>query len=181
MSSKSLIRRLAAEAEAQAGEEYLRSADRAALERLFALPEYAGAKTLLLYVGVGSEPDTAPLIERALREGKTVLLPRITGRGEMEAGEYTGTLRPGPFNIPEPEGRTFQPGELDIILVPGAAFSPDFARLGRGGGYFDCYLPKTPGVRIAQGRERLLRRDIPLCGHDALMDVLITETCTRRR
>ena len=55
-------------------------------------------------------------------------------------------LRPGTWGILEPAPdkiRPVDPKELDLVVVPGVAFSPDGDRLGYGGGFYDRFLPRT--------------------------------------
>ncbi len=153
--------------------------DRILTNRFLALPEYRAARRVFLYLGVRSEPDTRPIFEDALRAGKRVALPKITGPGTMEARElrYLSELVPGPFGIPEP-GETcpkVPPETFDLILVPGAAFSPNGARLGRGGGYYDRYLPQTRGKTVALARRIQLFNSLPTEEHDIPIDFLITD------
>lgn len=160
------------------GKAYLNaSADKAA-RRFLSLPEFEAARTVFLYVGVFPEPDTAPVIEAALAAGKAVALPRVSGKGVMEA-RLIGSLSelsPGAWGIPEPpeSAPVISPGDIDLVLVPGAAFSEDLCRLGRGGGYYDRYLALTPALRVAIARERLLT-PVPAEEHDLKMDMLVTE------
>lgn len=49
------------------------------------MPEYIAAKNVLLYASIGSEVCLDGLIEKALAQGKTVLLPRCGRDGEMDA------------------------------------------------------------------------------------------------
>ena len=53
-----------------------RASDDALLSRFLSLPQVAAADTLLLYHGMGAEPDTARLIPPLLELGKRLALPR---------------------------------------------------------------------------------------------------------
>lgn len=176
--SKSELRAIIKKREAALSELEIKASDRELASAFIALPEFIKAKTVMLYCGVGREPDTGPMIASALRAGKTVALPKITGPGVMEARRIYSLdqLVPGAFGIPEPSGEceVVAPGEFDLILVPGAAFSPNGCRLGRGGGYYDRYLPQTRGVKVALARKCQLTDDIPTDIHDINVDLIIT-------
>ena len=165
--------------ERKVGETYLRACDKPLAERLCALPEYRAARTVLLFVGVGTEPDTLPIIEQALVEGKTVALPRVLGHGIMRAHKIgsLSELVPGAFGIQEPaeESPVIPPSDIDLILVPGLAFARDGHRLGHGGGYYDRYLAACSAFTVGLAREKLLLAAVPAEPHDIPVRCLITE------
>lgn len=66
---------------------------------------------------------------------------------------------------------------LDVVLVPGLAFTADGHRLGQGGGHFDRFLPRLRGDCLTIGvafREQLVD-DLPFAAHDVTVDVVITD------
>ncbi len=156
-----------------------RRGDGVLIRRLLTLPAFEQARTVFLYLGVGAEPDTRPALRAALARGKTVALPRVTGPGLMEAGRVRALseLRPDRYGIPAPppESGTVPPECFDLILVPGAAFTRDGGRLGRGGGYYDRYLPQTRGVKAALVRAFQLFPALPIQPHDIPVDLLLTD------
>ncbi len=88
------------------------------------------------------------------------------------------SLIPGMYGILEPGSEqkgTLERELTDLVLVPGAAFSRDFMRMGRGGGYYDRYLSEYFGIRVGVAREYMLFDKIPSEGHDQKVDILITE------
>lgn len=111
-----------------------------------ATPEWAAARTVLLYRSVGTEWSTVGLANAAWRQGKTVAFPRMdpTGLQLHVVASWTQFVA-GPHAIPEPSAtaRPVQPGDIDLAIVPGLAFDPAGGRLGRGGGDFDRLLPKV--------------------------------------
>lgn len=156
------------------------ASDAALREAFLEMPEYRAARTVLLYVGTGAEPDTRPLIEDALASGKRVALPAIAGPGLMEARAVTDPdlLVPGPYGIPAPapDSELVPPEALDLVLVPGMAFTPDGERLGRGGGYYDRYLPRTSALTVALARDFQIVDRLPTEAHDVPVDALIIDS-----
>ena len=104
------------------------------------------ARTIMLYASTAEEIDLYPLMEQLLTEGRRIALPEIVGSGVMEAQVLPAmdALTPGAFGILTPDparGDRISPEEIDVIIVPGAAFDADGGRLGLGGGYYDRFLP----------------------------------------
>ncbi len=61
-------------------------------------------------------------------------------------------------------------------VVPGLAFNSQGYRLGRGGGYFDCYLAQNKEVKsVAVAFESQIQEDFPVEKHDQKVNFLITE------
>ena len=99
----------------------------------------------------------------------------------LERGAY------GIRNVPEHLRRAVAPEEIDLAIVPGAAFTAEGARLGLGGGYYDRYLgERARGVyRIALAFDALLTADVPMAAHDIDVAEIITESrhliCRKKR
>ena len=85
--------------------EYRREASREITRQVLALPEWKEASTVMAYWSLPTEPDTRELMETALREGKTLLLPRCLDAGRMTALPVKDLtdVKPGTLGIPEPE------------------------------------------------------------------------------
>ena len=99
--------------------------------------------TVLAYWPLPDEVDIRPLIDRLVVEGKTIVLPKVTGDGTMELRRYTSRadLQEGAFHILEPIGEVFEDyDKIEVALIPGMAFDAAGHRLGRGKGYYDRFL-----------------------------------------
>ena len=157
---------------------YLAASDAGICSRLLALPEFAKAGTVFAYFAMGREVATAGIIERALAQGKRVCLPRSHAHGVMDFAGFSGGLRPARFGLMEPDAAlsAVEPAAGDIILVPALCCAPDGRRQGQGGGYYDRFLARYPGVTSAcLARERLLDENVPEDWNDVRPDYVITE------
>ena len=156
-----------------------RRSDVILLQRFLELPWAAEANTLLLFYGVGTEPDTGHLIVELWRLGKRVCLPKCLPDRAMEARLVRSgdDLRPGVFGIPEPLDTcpVVGKGEIDLILVPALCYDLSCQRLGQGGGYYDRYLADYGGRTVGLCRERLLQEKLPVEAHDRAVDLVLTE------
>ena len=156
-----------------------RASDDALFARFLALPQVEAADTLLLYHGMGGEPDTARLLPALWARGKAVCLPRcLPGRG-LEAR----LVRPDSALIPHPYGM-LEPGEdcplvgkdaIGLVLVPGLAFDPSGGRLGQGAGFYDRWLADYAGCTAALCRTALLLPQVPRAPHDRGVELVLTE------
>lgn len=139
--------------------------------------------TAALFGGLRSEPDLITDFLPWLRaRGWRAVLFRCAGENLVpHRVDDPADLRRGPLGVWEPvAGRCAEmhPSELDIVLVPGLAFSKrDGARLGRGGGFYDRLLarPDTPALRVGVAFEAQLVGHIPCEPHDRRVQALVTE------
>lgn len=119
----------------------------ARLAELFAQSEaYRNAATIYGYLPYNQEVRTVPMLERALKDGKRVAVPKCYG-DEMRFIYMTDLSRveKGYANIPEPiDDGPVADDETALVLMPGLAFDPQGHRIGYGGGFYDRFLAKEP-------------------------------------
>ncbi len=154
-------------------------------QQFMALPEYAAAKTVRVYVDVRTEVRTRQALPGALGQGKRIIVPYcVDGELELFHLENMDELAIGMYKILEPKdelrdapGKRIDVKELDLVMVPGVAFDRRGARMGHGKGYYDKLLeharPDAPLVALAF--ECQLFPEIPTQAHDIFMDKIITE------
>ena len=87
--------------------------DRILCHRFLKLPQVAAAGTLLLFWGMGGEPDTRPILEVLWKEGKGVLLPKCLPDHILEA-----RLVRSPQVITTVTWRTMEAGRWDCAGMP---------------------------------------------------------------
>jgi 5-formyltetrahydrofolate cyclo-ligase len=147
-------------------------------ERLFSLPELKSARTVLFFASFRSEVDTIPMIRRALASGKRVILPKVKGK-ELELfaiRNVDSDVSPGAWGIPEPRGSApVKLDELDVIIVPGAAFDERGNRLGYGAGFYDKLLSEFTKLSVALAFEEQIIPKVPAGPHDMPVKKIVTE------
>ena len=129
-------------------QEQKRAMDRALTERFLHHPFYQEAKNIATYLSFPHEFQTQELIEQALKDGKKVLIPKTYPKGRMEFVVYhPQQLVKTSFGLLEPQGdlEVVEPSQIDLIHVPGLAFTTEGYRIGYGGGYYDRYLENFAG------------------------------------
>ena len=159
--------------------EYRQEASREIARKVLNLPSWKKAKTVMAFRSMPEEPDTQALLETALREGKTLLLPRCLDAQRMAALPVKDLeeLRPGRLGIQEPpmpeEGAVLP--EPDLVLVPCMAAAPNGIRLGHGAGYYDRFLAEHPAQTVCLCFRALLRSDLPAEETDIPVDFVISD------
>ena len=138
-----------------------------------ALPQYAAATTVMAFVGVKGEPDTDSLFARLAADGKTLVLPRMVDR-VLEPALVGDGLVAAPFGLREPTGVSVDPTTIDLVIVPGLAFTSSGHRLGYGGGNYDRFLPQTRAATVGVCFSEQLVDAVPLEPHDLPVDVVVT-------
>ena len=106
-------------------------------EKVVSLPEFKEASCVYAYVDYNKEASTREIIRKAWENGKRVAVPKVTGPHEMKYYylEDFSQLKPGYFQIPEPEDCPEAAEEDAFLIVPGVAFDENRHRAGYGQGF----------------------------------------------
>jgi 5-formyltetrahydrofolate cyclo-ligase len=125
-------------------------------ERLFSSEEYKKALNILIYASMGSEVITDGIIKNALESCKNVFCPKVTDRAKREMAfvkiPSLSDLKSGYMGIREPEisetSVIFCADAFShsLVIMPGVSFDRHRNRLGYGGGFYDTFLSKNPGI-----------------------------------
>ncbi len=170
-------------------------------EHMRLLDAYRSADVILAYVSYRSEVMTNGMIRQALKEGKSVFVPKVCGDG-MEFWKLNSleNLHTGYRGIPEPDESLSFPDYMKtwqyenqakncriMMWMPGAVFDRDLNRIGYGKGFYDRYMggflipykEKTPGAELSVAGIAFscqVLEQIPHEEHDIRPDILITES-----
>ena len=125
-------------------------------ERVLEMEQWAGAQNVILFSPLPSEPIITPL--KLDCEARKVACANIAQSARSESE----------LHLPE---------TIDLILVPGLAFSKDRHRLGRGGGFFDRLLAgrAKDAFKLGICFSFQLLDQVPIEGHDIVMDAVVTD------
>ena len=152
-------------------------------QKLLATSEYSEAATVLTYVSVSSEVSTRMFIECALRDGKTVAVPRCLPGHCLEFVAITSLeqLVPAPFNLLEPPKDLSALTEVQmsnaICIVPALLVDTKGYRLGYGAGFYDRFLSTYSGKKICLVyQHNLSKTELPHTEFDVPVDMVITES-----
>lgn len=139
-----------------------------ACERLLTLPCVAHARHVVAYSARNGEIDPALAVRAARQAGKSVYWP--AGTGEFVASLPDDGAR-------TPDGRLGADLDEVVFLVPGLAFDPRGARLGRGGGWYDgAFAHHRRGVRIGLAYDFQVVAELPEAPWDVRMHAVVTES-----
>ena len=119
----------------------------ALLEMVLQSQAYKKAKVLATYLSLPHEYETSLIINKAIQDGKKLVIPKTYPMGEMVFMAYDPEqLVTTSFGVLEPKsGILVAKSEIDLIHVPGLAFNQAGYRIGYGGGYYDNYLSDYKG------------------------------------
>lgn len=86
-------------------------------------------------------------------------------------------LRGQKFAEPPRDAKVAARGDIDIVLVPALALTPEGHRLGHGVGFYDATLPDLapPALTIIVGFSFQLLGELPLEPHDVACDAVVTD------
>lgn len=137
---------------------------------------FRNASNILTYNSLPDELCTASHLQD-WKAFKTLYLPRVNG-DDLEILYAENTVI-GSFNIYEPTGNNIiPPSKIDLAIIPGIAFSPNGARIGRGKGYYDRLLVNLNALKIGICYDCQLLNNLPHESHDIYMDAIITPSRT---
>ena len=152
--------------------------DQALTEQLLHHPFYQEAKIIATYLSFPHEFQTQELIEQALKDGKKVLIPKTYPKGRMDFVVYDPQqLVKTSFGLLEPQGdlEVVDASQIDLIHVPGLAFTTEGYRIGYGGGYYDRYLEQFSGHTLSTIYPCQIQDFIPENHDIPVQEVLIDE------
>ncbi|MDD5622123.1 MAG: 5-formyltetrahydrofolate cyclo-ligase [Actinomycetota bacterium] len=152
-------------------------------EKFFDTDYYTDSNNILIYYPFGSEVDTTIVINKALKDGKNIILPRVSGQRLklFYVDDTKKQLKRGAYGIMEPNSVLCEKAkisDMDLAVVPGVVFDRNLNRLGYGRGFYDRLLAHIPKrvKKISLCFDIQVIDMIPVSKNDIKVDLLITDT-----
>lgn len=148
--------------------------------RLYEDEDWKQAKIIGITISKNPEVDTYQIIKRAWEIGKQVAVPKcdpkekklsfrtITDFSQLETVYY------GLYEPIEEVTQEVSAECIDLLLVPGLAYTRDGYRLGFGGGYYDRYLLNYSGKTLSLAFAEQLVPEFLVENHDIPVSKIIT-------
>ena len=159
-------------------EKHIEKASEAIFEKVISHRLLTEAQSIMLYSDFDNEVRTGKLAGWLMYMGKDVYLPLVYKKEMFAANMKKATLELSGFGTLQPQRKganLIEPGELNLVIVPGIAFDKEFNRVGYGAGYYDVFLKEAKNAgRMALAYDFQLVRAIEAEGHDEKMDVIVT-------
>ena len=164
-------------------EEYIRKASATIFETIKELDVFKNAKTVMIYVSYQNEIYTHDFIRWCIENGKTVVTPvcredrsMLLARTESFPEGFEETAM-HILEIPLDKAVAVDEQQVDIIITPGLAFTPEGMRIGYGGGYYDRLFEKVRDdcLKIVPTFDDFIISDIPTGRYDHPVDILVSE------
>lgn len=150
-------------------------------QSLFEDDRWAKAEVIGMTISNPPEVDTFQLIRKAWEQNKRVVVPKCHPKDRSMVFReiksflqlevvYSKLLEPI-----ESETKELKPNEIDLLIVPGLAFSRTGYRLGFGGGYYDRYLGQYNGPTISLAFHQQIVPELPIDPFDLPIEKIISD------
>lgn len=151
--------------------------------RVGGMPYFVTSRTIMFYLPMTGEPDITPLIESALRDGRTVCVPEVNWEKREIRPTQIESLDARSFKVDRHglripvSSREIGQTRLDLVIVPGLAFDRQGRRLGRAAGFYDRFLGGLDGpvTTVGVAFERQIVENVPVEPHDVSVDLVVTD------
>jgi 5-formyltetrahydrofolate cyclo-ligase len=149
--------------------------------KLYQLPTWDKAHTIALTISLPPEIDTWQIIREGWNQGKRMVVPKClpdTKQLVFKQLDSFTQLESVYFGLYEPidsETIKVNQNELDLMIVPGVAFTQQGYRIGYGGGYYDRYLHHYKGETLSLAFSIQICDVLPIEKHDIPVKIILTE------
>ncbi|WP_176167384.1 5-formyltetrahydrofolate cyclo-ligase [Mesobacillus jeotgali] len=141
-------------------------------QQLYQTEEWNTATTVAITVSKAPEVDTFQIIRKGWEQGKRIVIPKCEPKSkhlDFRELKRFSELESVYYGLLEPivnKTISVTPDRIDLVVVPGLAFSKNGYRLGFGGGYYDRFLANYQGKTVSLAFNEQIVNDIPVESHD---------------
>ncbi|TMU85532.1 5-formyltetrahydrofolate cyclo-ligase [Bacillus sp. BHET2] len=150
-------------------------------QRLFQSPEWAASNMIGITVSKTPEINTWNIIKRGWEEGKTVVVPKCFPKNRQlvfyELKDFR-ELEQSFFGLYEPnpdKSKSVHHDSIELMIVPGLAYTKRGYRLGFGGGYYDRLLSEYSGPAMSLAFEEQIIEKLQIESFDMPVKSLLTD------
>jgi len=148
-------------------------------EKILHSKQIENKKVIACYLSVNNEPDTREIIGHFLKAKKSIVIPAFFEKLRQYKFVKLSSLNSpeiGPYQIPQPSKLLpVDSIKIDLVLLPGLAFSEDGLRLGYGKGVYDRLLANTSALKIGVAYDFQMIDHFENETHDIKVDLIATE------
>ncbi|MDQ0213873.1 5-formyltetrahydrofolate cyclo-ligase [Oikeobacillus pervagus] len=148
---------------------------------LFSQNQWKKSDTIGITISRFPEVDTYSIIKQGWTEGKQMVVPKCEPKTKqmhffkLESFDqletvYFGLLEPNPTTTMKVDQKAIQ-----LLIVPGLAYTRGGYRLGFGGGYYDRFLQSYAGETMSLAFSEQLQDELPIEQHDLSVEQIITD------
>lgn len=148
---------------------------------LFESPEWKKCNTVAVTISKPPEINTWTIIKRGWEEGKTVVVPKCFPKNRelvfFELHDFH-QLEQSYFDLyePNPDKSTIVHNDaIELMIVPGLAYTEKGYRLGFGGGYYDRLLSSYSGLTMSLAFVEQMVDTLPIESFDIPVGTILTE------
>ncbi len=149
-------------------------------QELYKDPLWQSASIIGITISIPPEVDTYQIIRTAWAEGKKIAVPKCFAKEkqmdfrELQRFDQLESVYFGLLEPIETETVLVEKENIDLLIVPGLAFTQEGYRTGVGGGYYDRYLQHYQGNTLSLAFQEQLVSSVPIEEHDIPVGKIIT-------
>ncbi|GIN60468.1 5-formyltetrahydrofolate cyclo-ligase [Robertmurraya siralis] len=149
-------------------------------QNLFSTSLWQEAKVIGITISRAPEVDTYQIIRKAWEEDKVVVVAKCEPQKRrmhfrvLTAFEQLESVYYGLYEPIVEQTLKVEKEKIDLLIVPGLAFTKSGYRLGFGGGYYDRFMADYQGNNVALAFPLQLLDALPIESHDIPVRQIVT-------
>ena len=149
-------------------------------QQLYQTDVWMEASTIAITVSKAPEVDTFQIIRKGWEQGKRMVVPKCEPKSrklnfrELKRFSELETVYYGLLEPITTETESVSADEIDLVVVPGLAFSKGGYRLGFGGGYYDRFLANYQGNTVSLAFKDQIVPEVPVESHDIPVQKIVS-------